>query len=119
MDPLAIVEHVAIPFTAAVSAFVGAALNYKHQLASLKKEVDDLSKAQEGLGKRIEELKHEMGKLDGGLHSFRESSHDFARDAELSAFMTEQNERWHTIQRTLGELQGALNVMGVTQPRRR
>ena len=51
--------------------------------------------------------------------SIRDTNADYAKDAELSNFVSEQQERWQQIQRTLGHLEGYLGLSpmpGVPRP---
>lgn len=55
----------------------------------------------------VEELKTKLAALDENV---RDSSHDFADQAELAEYINGEYQRWNEINRTLGQIQGALSL---------
>lgn len=51
----------------------------------------------------LEEMKRQLAEDE-----MRDSSHDLAKEAAFANFMTEQQEQWQLMQRTLGQLEGHL-----------
>lgn len=86
--------------------------------AGLKKQFEDTQKAWkldletfEGeIEEQIKELKRELEQTEDRLARFRDSSTDFAKEAELAKFIEEQQRSWKEIQRTLGQIEGALKA---------
>lgn len=73
------------------------------EIKELREQDEDLIKANEALR---EELRNTYDRV-------RESSEDFAGAAVLANFMTEQEEQWKLMQRTMGQIEGFL---GMGQP---
>jgi valyl-tRNA synthetase len=67
--------------------------------------------AREEIERAIKELRQEIRRVEARL---RNSTSEFAKDAELSKFMSEESDRWHKIERTLGQIEGTLKSMRLT-----
>lgn len=89
--------------------FAGLLVTQTAHAASIKKGVEEI-KAE--LLEKIKELKEELEELDDAFEKFqRTSSATFADDSEMSHFMQEQHQRWETVQRTLGQIEGVLRTL--------
>jgi uncharacterized protein YPO0396 len=126
-----VVEKVAAPALTAVGGFVGAALRFQRRLKTIEddfeafrtKVVGDLESARTSwrgdladhkaeLEEKICELRQKLERIEDGLHKFqKESTFDFAKDAELVKFIEEQHREWKQMQRTLGQIEGMLRTM--------
>lgn len=127
MDWLVLAEKVAVPATTAVGAFVGAALRFKARIDKLEKDFGvlvslfedtkkgwkfELTDFKEEMYEELGKLRNQLDKYESELDRFRDSSVDFAKDAELATFVTEQQKQWQAIQRTLGKIEGMIERQG-------
>lgn len=132
MNEWLIVEKVGIPIVAMVGAWVTATLRIKQRVSSLQKSFGNLSKeirkeiddhrtiTKQGLqleldhldallSERIERLREDLDEYKRTIEKIRDSSHDYASDAALAHFISENNERWERTLKTLGMLEGILS----------
>lgn len=95
------------------------------QMADMVKRVEiiervEVAKSIETLrsGMRLEinshrgELEEMLQDIRSTIRSVEDSSHDFAKEAALAQFMSQQQERWEKVQRTLGQIEGFLRREG-------
>jgi len=68
------------------------------EIAKLRKEIDD-----------------DLDELVKAQKSMRDSSNDFAKDAELAKFIENVNERWFRMERTIGKIEGIVERMAQRQ----
>lgn len=68
----------------------------------------EISGHRDDLEDQIEEVKHELEKLTDKLERTRDSSSDFAKEAELAKLVFEVNSRFETIVRAIGKLEGTI-----------
>lgn len=123
MEWAAILKDVVLPVGAAIASVFVAALRFASRLtkietdfAALKVHFEntqkswklDLESFESDYEARMKDLKQETKETDGRLSRFRESSTDFAKEAELAKFIEEQQRQWQAIQRTLGQIEGSL-----------
>lgn len=123
----ALLEKGLAPALTAVGGWAGATLNFKKRLDELEKKVEakekEAEKFREETGKLIaqhreeleeiierlfEQLKDEIAILKEKLERLRDSSTDYAKDAEVAIFISETQTQWQKINRTLGQIEGML-----------
>lgn len=127
---LDILEKVSGPIAGAVTGLAGSLLGLKARMERVEKKVARHGSALEGHATLIANLDEEMTEKFARLHkdlsdyqqrqsdfasNIRDSNMDFAKDAELGNFMSEQQERWEQIQRTLGQIEGYLGLQNHPQ----
>lgn len=123
MDALAIAKDLVIPALSVMGSVAAAFASYRHRMDALEKEqarhIQDTGKLLESLksGFRLEmeNLKAEITRVERDLselrrstENFKDSSADFAKDAELSRYIVEENRKWNEMQRLLGQIEGQL-----------
>ncbi len=131
MDLLLLLKNYGLPVAGAVSGFVATSYavrtrvkNLERIVTSLKKgwrlEIDQFKTDQaarakdfrEELEKKHNEYKQKLERLETEFNVFqRNSASSFATDEELSAFIQEQQNEWKRIQRTLGQIEGAMKKL--------
>jgi len=125
-------QKVGVPIVAMIGAWVTTTVRIKERVSylqkSFKKLAEDLKKENEDyrqsvrqglrleldhleqlLSERIERLKEDLDEYKRTIEKIRDSSHDYASDAALAHFISENNERWERTLKTLGMLEGILN----------
>lgn len=79
---------------------------------ALKDHEDALSSLSAGMRLEIQSHRHDLEELiaevRSSIRSVEDSSHDFAKEAALAQFMSQQATRWEQIQRTLGRIEGLM-----------
>jgi uncharacterized membrane protein YgaE (UPF0421/DUF939 family) len=71
---------------------------FKLEIGTHRGDIDD----------SIEELKEKLEKLTDKIDRTRDSSSDFAKEAELAKLVFEVNARFETIMRAIGTLEGSI-----------
>lgn len=118
MDGWDIVRFIGLPVLGLVGGWIGAAARIAHKVreleaalpilkSGLKLEVDG---HKDSMGLLVADLRRDLEKLERDIDRFRDSSSDYAKDAELAKFMMEVNDRWQQMQRTLGEIIGEMRA---------
>lgn len=92
-------------FTTLESGFAGLKKTFEDTQKAWKLDLDTFEGEVE---EKIKELRRELEQTEDRLARFRDSSTDFAKEAELARFIEEQQRSWKEIQRTLGQIEGAL-----------
>lgn len=121
MDWIELAKTVSGPLAGAVTGLAGSMLGLKKRMEHVEKKVTRHSATLQGHAALLENVDAEFDRLREELTAYqnrqsefannvRASNMDFAKDAELATFMTEQQERWQTIQRTLGHIEGYLGL---------
>jgi uncharacterized coiled-coil protein SlyX len=116
-----LVEKISGPLAGAITGLAGSLLGLKKRMGKVEKRVDRQGAALQGHATLIADLDKDIAKLREELEAYqekqsdfantiRDSNMDFAKEAELGNFMSEQQERWQTIQRTLGHIEGYLGL---------
>lgn len=117
---LEILSTVSGPLAGAVTGLAGSMLGLKTRMEKVEKRVARQSSALEGHGLLISKLAEDLTDYQQRQSDFatnmRDSSMDFANSTELANFMSEQQERWEQIQRTLGQIEGYLGLQHHPQP---
>lgn len=137
MDALTIAKDLVIPALSMMGSAAAAFVGYRHRVDGIEKKQllheeevhkredrytkdalkreDDLKR---GFQLEIVTLKDALARLEAAIHELkqdtgrlRDSSADFAKDAELSRYITEENRKWNEIQRLLGQIEGRLERM--------
>ncbi len=116
MDAIEVVERIAAPVLTAVGAFIGAAFRFTKRITDVETKFESAQKSwreemdghQDEVFAKIKVLEAQLKEYENSFDTFRDSSHDFAKDSELARFIMEQHEQWQTIQRTLGYIEGLL-----------
>lgn len=132
-----VIEKFGIPAASSIGGWLGRAMTLAKKLETLEKSTEAMNKQVmedmaecnrrcEELEKRfatslatimsrteiergIRELRQELRKMES---RFRTTTGEFAKDAELSRFMTEEGDRWQKIERTMGQIEGTLRALG-------
>lgn len=85
---------------------------HKDDLNDLEHRVDSLEQSKDATGDgvrmTVRGLKSEVKELREMLDRVRDSSTDFAKEAELAKVMMEMNDRFQKIQNAIGQLQGMI-----------
>lgn len=119
VDWSVILQYVGAPVVTALGGFVGAGLSFKHQLETLKTSLEtfktsitkEVGEHKVDVEKKIVELKGQLAGIEDSYEKFARDSHqNFAKDEELTKFMDEVNRQWQQVQRTLGQIEGLMQV---------
>lgn len=109
-ENLDLLQRVGIPVLSLVAGWLGAAYRIHNQIekriATTERELVSLKA---GCREELDELASRLSSMDHSVGRLNDSSHDFAKDAELAQFVMEQNDRWQRIQRTLGRIEGLMD----------
>lgn len=72
-------------------------------------QIDDLKRAMKlEIDSHRDDLETMIREVRANIRTVEDSSHDFAKEAALAQFMSQQAQRWEQIQRTLGRIEGFL-----------
>lgn len=137
-DSWDLVEKIGLPVAGLIGGWIGAALRIETRVRTLIESVKQLKEdekknreeTKQGLRlelvhfhdqmeEKISNIRREISGHKSELDRMRDTSHDYAKDATLANFMSENNERWERTERSLGTLEGMLNtLLPLPRPRR-
>ena len=129
MDIGIVIEKFGLPAASAISAWVGRAMTLAKKIETMEKATEtmnkqllaDLAECNERceelerrvaltmtrveIEKSIRDLRQEVRRMES---RFRTTTGEFAKDAELSRFITEESERWQKMAAMVGKIEGIL-----------
>lgn len=125
MDLWKLAEEIGVPAVATLSTWMAQLRRVRARLEMMERELKALRKGwrleidarNEEVAKRLDEAETLAKTALDEIRRFRDSSNDFAKDAELSQYMADQQERWEHVHRSLGQIEGMLRTRISTPPR--
>jgi cell division protein FtsB len=94
--------------------WVGAAIRFGKRLATVEerhKTFDSMHVSIDlRLSKEIQRLEQLITDEQQRIADLKDSSHDFAKDAEFAQYIAEQQKKWEALQYTLGRIESLLKI---------